>query len=385
MKIIYFTTACQKEDYVSLSLAWRISLNSSIQNLHNRLIRALALTHEVEVLSFRPFSKRHCALKKLEAEEKPEGKITWHYSPIKRQKLFRYICAYFYTRKIMKKTNLKEAIIFTETLNSRVLQLAKIYSKKYNLPIIGVCHNTPSGIPNTKRAYTLALLDKAKNLSGYLTTTPGLNNLFNRHSRPSLVFSGILENKYQEIDCSQYGHYFYYDGNLSEKYGIYNLISAFKKLNLGTIKLIISGYHSNEEKLKKIIADVPNIVYLGSPNNDIVLSLINDALININPRPFSEDFDRYLIPDNLIDYLGADKALTLTVRNNRLEKDFKEAVVWIDSSEVEGLTNGIKACLSLTDRQKEHMIRRAKTDAVKLFSMATINRKAIAFLKQFLK
>lgn len=385
MKIIYFTTACQKEDYVSLSLAWRVALNTSIQNLHNRFIRTLALTHEVEVISFRPFSKRRCALKKLEAEDKSEGKIAWHYAPIKRQRLIRSICAYIYAQKIMKKINLKDAIVITETLNPRVLGFAKNVAKKYNLPIVGVCHNTPSGIHDTKRTYTLALLDKAKDLNGYITTTPGLNDLFNRLLRPNLTFPGILESKYQEVDCSAYGHYFYYDGSLDEKYGAYDLINVFKKLDLGKVKLIISGYHSDEEKLKKVVADNANIVYLGNPNNDIVLSLINHAFININPRPFSEDFDRYLIPDNLIDYLGADSALTISVKNHRLDKDFVDDVVWVDSSDFEDLTNGIKACLSLTDRQKEFMVRKAKADAVKLYSMANINRKSIAFLKQFLK
>ena len=59
MKIIYFTTASSKEDYVSFSLMWDSSLNTSIQNLHNRLIRSLGMTHEVDVISIRPFSRKY--------------------------------------------------------------------------------------------------------------------------------------------------------------------------------------------------------------------------------------------------------------------------------------------------------------------------------------
>ena len=55
MKIIYFTTASEKEDFNSFQENWTSSLNSFIQNLHNRLIRSLAITHEVEVISIRPF------------------------------------------------------------------------------------------------------------------------------------------------------------------------------------------------------------------------------------------------------------------------------------------------------------------------------------------
>lgn len=385
MKIIYFTTACQKDDYVSLSLAWRCALNTSIQNLNNRLIRMLGLTHEVEVISFRPFSRKLCSLKKLEVEQKLEGKVSWHYAPIKRHRIERYLAAFLYTYKLFKKMNLKDAIVITETLNPKVLDCAKFFAKKYNLPIVGVCYNTPSGISGTNKAYTTSLLEKTKNLNGFITTTPGLNDLFNPLLSPSLTFPGVLENKYHEVDCSAYGQYFYYDGSLEEKFGIYELIEAFKLLNLEQYKLVISGYNAEQEKLRIAIGKNNNIIYLGNPSSDIVLSLINHAYININPRPFTEDFDRYLIPDNLIDYFGADNALTLTVKNHRFDKDFVDDVVWADSNDVEDLVEAIRTCLSLTNQQKEFMVRKAKSDAVKLYSMTNINRRTIAFLKQFLK
>ena len=122
MRIIYFTTACKKEDYVSFSKMWDSSLNASIQNLHNRFIRSLALTHEVEVFSMRPFSRRCCKLKKLDAETKQEGKITWHYLEIKRNKLLRYSTVTKQCNKILSKMNLKDCIIITDTLNPNVLR-----------------------------------------------------------------------------------------------------------------------------------------------------------------------------------------------------------------------------------------------------------------------
>ncbi|HHT67032.1 MAG TPA: glycosyltransferase [Erysipelotrichaceae bacterium] len=385
MKIIYFTTACQKEDYVSLSSAWRCSLNTSIQNLHNRLIRSLALTHEVEVISFRPFSRRFCTLRKLEAESKQEGKIIWHYLPVKRPRTIRFVSMRIQAKKLMSKMNLKDAIILTETLNPNVIKCSTQLARKHSLPIIGVCHNTPSGIRNTGRSYTTYLLNKAEDLSGFIASTYELNDLFNKGHRAYLTFSGILENKYQEVDCSKYGKYFYYDGNLDEKFGIYDLIEAFKSLNLEDIKLLISGYHVKEEKLSEAIENNSNIIYLGKQNVDTVLSLINNAIININPRPYSEDYDRYLIPDNLIDYLDSDNALIVSVKNHRLNKDFSDNVIWVNSSDIDDLVKGIQDCLNLDSNQRDIMVRRAKTDANRLFSMSAINKKTIAFLRLFLK
>ena len=41
MKIIYFTTSQDEKDYRSFMNIWKIPLNSSNQNFHNKFIRAL--------------------------------------------------------------------------------------------------------------------------------------------------------------------------------------------------------------------------------------------------------------------------------------------------------------------------------------------------------
>ena len=207
MKIIYFTTACQKDDYISFCENWSASLNTSIQNLHNRLIRALALTHEVEVISVRPFSRKYCKLKKLPSEVTQEGKITWHYLEIKRNKILRFLSSRKQAKKILSKMNLKDCIILTDTLNPYLLTSSTALAKKYNLPIIGVCNNTPSGIHDTGRSYTTFLHSLADDLSGYITLTPGLNELFNQNNRANLTIEGVLENKFKEMNVGKYGKY----------------------------------------------------------------------------------------------------------------------------------------------------------------------------------
>ena len=70
MKIIYFTTAIQRDDYRDFTKLWTISLNPSNQNFHNKMIRSLAINNEVHVISIRPFSRKNCKVKKLEEETK---------------------------------------------------------------------------------------------------------------------------------------------------------------------------------------------------------------------------------------------------------------------------------------------------------------------------
>ena len=276
MRIIYFTTACSKDDYVAFAENWNTTLNTSIQNLHNRLIRSLAITHEVDVISVRPFSKKYCKLRKLPASTTQEGRIVWHYLEIKRSKLLRFISSEKQAKRIIAKMNLKDAIILTDTLNPYILNSSVSIAKKHHLPIIAVCNNTPSGIHNTGKSYTTFLLSLADDLSGYIAMTPGLNDLYNEKSRASMILEGIQDNKFNEIDVSSYGKYIFYNGSLEEKYGLYDLIKVFNTLNLPDTKLLIAGYHNFEEKkFSKVMEGNPNIVYLGMLKVDEMLSFAN--------------------------------------------------------------------------------------------------------------
>ena len=384
MKIIYFTTASSKEDYISFSKAWDSSLNTSIQNLHNRLIRALAMTHEVDVISIRPFSRRYCKLKKLVAETKQEGKITWHYIEIKRLKFPRYVAIAGQFKKILSKMNLKDCIIITDTLNPNVLNNATKLAKKFNLPIIGVCSNTPSGIHDTGRSYTKSILTNAENLSGYFSLTPGLNDLFNKSNRANMTFEGILDDVSVKMVKNNYGKYIFYNGSLDEKYGVYELIKAFREIDNPDFNLIISGYHGNKAKLEEAMASKPNIINLGMIQSDEIISLANQSLLNVNPCPYSEDYDRYLIPDNLVDYLSANSIL-VSVRNRNFKKYFENDAIWIKSNETYDLLKGMKAALALSKEDRSALIKKANMDAKKLYSMAMTNRRTILFLKQFVK
>lgn len=139
------------------------------------------------------------------------------------------------------------------------------------------------------------LLSMADDLSGYITLTSGLNELFNQHNRANMTLEGVLENKFKEHDVSEYGRYIFYNGNLETKFGIYDLINAFKELHDPDLKLVITGYHEDKKKLEKAIQDNDKIINLGMVDIDLVLSLENGSIANISPRPYSEDFDRYLI------------------------------------------------------------------------------------------
>ena len=344
----------------------------------------MALTHEVEVISVRPFSRKRCKLKKLPAYTTLEGKIIWHYLEVKRKRFFKAEFIKKQAKKILLKANLNDAIVLTDTLNPYLLKSSTSLAEYFHLPIIGVCNNTPSGIHDTGKSYTNYLHSLADNLSGYITQTANLNELFNKHNRANITIEGVLEDKYKKQDVSEYGKYIFYYGNLEERYGVYGLIQAFIELNNQDVNLVVAGYHADEEKMSKLALYRSNIKYLGMISVDLALSLENNSLFNINSRPYSEDFDRYLIPYNTLDYLNSN-SLTVSVRNKILKNVFKDDALWLELGEKEELIEVMNKAFSMSEKEKNEYVKRANADANKLYSMSVVNRKLILFLKQFIK
>lgn len=380
MKILYFTTAIDKNDYASFLKRWSSSPNPSQQNFHDKMIRSLAINNELTVFSFRPFSKRLCLDKVLNYEEKNNNGIHYIYFKVKKHRIDRYLTYRAQVNKAMKKINYEDAIIISDTINPMVITFAKKCSKKYHLPIVGVCTDSPSNISNTSRSYTLYLLDKTNNLDGYIALTKGLNDLFNPKDKPSIIIEGLVEDtkeKYKKPEGVT-KPYFLYAGTLMPYYGIYNLIEAYKRLNKQDVSLYILGHHADEKRLLDTIKGY-DIHYLGTLPVDKTLEFETNSLANINPRPTSEDLDRFSIPSKTIEYLYSGKP-TISVKNTRLQKYFSEEIIWCKSNDIEDLLFGLNRVLELNKEERQILGSKGQEKVISLFSLSKVNKKLVPFL-----
>ncbi len=382
MRIIYFTTALDKKDYKEYAKYWKISPNPSNQNFHNKLIRSLAINNKIDVISIRPFSKKLVSLKRLKKKVNVIENITWHYLWINKGKLSRFFSIQNQALQIVKSIK-EDAIILTDTINPNVLYNATRIGKKRHLKVIGICTDSPSNITNTSRSYTLLILKLAKDLSGYISLTTGLNNLFNEQEKPSLIIEGLVDKDITYNNKNIYGDYLFFGGALLPRYGVYNLIEAFKKLSKTDLKLLICGHHGDEIKLKEAIQDNPNIIYLGTLDVDTVLDLESKAIANINPRPYSEDLDRYSIPSKTLEYFASGKP-TISVKNTKLMKNFSDYAIWLKGGDIDSLYNGINLLLNLTKQNQNEIAKKAKEQVYKLYSLEAVNKKLNDFLSTFI-
>lgn len=382
MNIIYFTTALKDIDFKGFSQSWKTPLNPSNQNFHNKLIRSLAINNKVNVISLRPYSKKYCRIPKLVSESSTEGNISWHYLAIPRNKLFILNSCAKQSKEILKSLITKDTVFLFDTMNQKAIYVANKMKAKYKKPAIGICTDDPRNISGVKPSFIKNILKNTNNLDGYVCLTEGLNELFNVNTMPNYILEGIVEDEQPRKVENVYGDYIFFGGSLMMKYGIKDLIKAFESLNKSNLRLVICGHHE-EPWLKDKINRLPNSVYLGILPVKQVLQLEKNALVNINPRPYSEKFDKYSIPSKTIEYLSSG-TLTISCKNTILEKEFKDDIVWCESTQ-EGIKEAIEKVIKMSAKKREEMGTRAKEKVMELYSLTSVNEKINNFLIQFIK
>ena len=149
MKIIYITTSLEENDYNEFNKLWTVSLNPSNQNFHNKMIRSFALQNEVEVISIRPFSRAKCKIKVLKSSINKVGNITYNYLKINRNKFFRIISLKKQVKELIEKIKTEDSVLVTDTINPKCVLITNYIQKKYHLPAIGICTDSPSNITGT--------------------------------------------------------------------------------------------------------------------------------------------------------------------------------------------------------------------------------------------
>ena len=382
MKIIYITTSLEENDYIEFNKLWTVSLNPSNQNFHNKMIRSFALQNPVEVISIRPFSKAKCDIKELKSNVKEVGNITYHYLKIKRNKLFRLKSIKSQVKDLIEEIKTDDSVIITDTINPKCVYVTNYLQRKYHIPALGICTDSPSNINGTKKSYTLFLLRYCKKFDGYITLTEGLNLLFNQNNKDHITIEGIVESKDVDISTNVEGKYIFFGGALLPRYGVYNLIEAFKNIEDKDISLLICGHHADDEKIAEAIDGDSRIKYLGTLPVKEVLALEKNAVANINPRPFTQDLDRLSIPSKTLEYL-ASGALTISVRNTELEKTFKDCAIWAKTGSPKDLEASIKTAISMSEEEREKMANTAKNIAISHYSLEKISELVTDFSSKF--
>lgn len=370
VKIIYFTTAQDNNRYPEYLSFWNISPNLSNQNFHNKLIRALSLSHEMEVISIRPINKSF-KLKELKEDTFEEGNITWKYVRVKNSKIDKFLNLSKRINNVLEEKYDESTVVFVDILNLTLVKNAYKTAKKHNLKIYGICTDNPLNISFTNHGYNEKLIQLVKSFDGYISLTKQIDELFN-DGKPSAIIDGVTE-EIRAVDKPNIdGKYIYFGGSLMHEYGLFNLIDAFKEISDKNIKLVIAGHHEPND-FKNYIKDNNKIVYVGALPYQEVVKYEAHALCCVNPRPINPKIDNYSIPSKTLEYLAAG-AITITVNNNLLNKKYKDCIIWAKTGDKEDLLKSLNKVINLTKKEREALSLLSKNTVRRFTSFENINK-----------
>ena len=380
-KIIYFTNALDQNSFRNYLKGWKVSPNLSNQNFHHKLIKALSLEFDVEVVSVRAINANYES-SKLSQEVIEEPHIRWHYPEVSTSRIAKLLLLNKRISKVLSLDN-GEYIIFVDALNYSLVKAAYKLHQKKGYKIIGVCTDNPYNISFVNKTYNKNLMKYATKLDGYIVLTEGINEIYNLGNKPYLKIDGVSEEIIISEKAPVEGQYIYFGGSLMEEYGVYSLIDAFLTLKLKDVKLVICGHHLQREKLFEKIKDNNSIVYLGPVSYYDNLVLEKNALLSVNPRPINPKIDNYSIPSKTLECLSI-KCLNVTVDNALLKEHYDDIIIWSKSSSEIDLEEAIRRALSLSNEEKKQIIELGYKKVMSRTSQKVIAEDIKSFLSKLL-
>lgn len=302
-KVIYFTSAMMPEDFQEVVNNSLVTLNPSGQNFHYKLINAFTKFSDVQIVCARPINhKTH-----YHTRFKTKDNGIFHYLGFKNTRLSRRRTLIKSAKKFLRPiiATTSDLVFVVDALSVLLSELALSIGNKYGIPVYAILTDKPGNLSNVSNMYVKRVEQSFNKYSGFITLTEGLDEYANRSDKPSLILPGIVRAplKKDKKAVKQYTPYFFFGGALYERYGVKNLIEAFKLLPTKH-KLLIAGHGELTTYIKQEALLDERIIYLGLISEDEYDVYVANAAGAINPRPLDKRIDLYSVPSKVLNYFN---------------------------------------------------------------------------------
>jgi glycosyltransferase involved in cell wall biosynthesis len=144
-------------------------------------------------------------------------------------------------------------------------------------------------------------------IDSYVVLTRYMRHALNI-SKPTIVIEGIATDVFEHVDRIPQGNgtkTVLYSGGLAKKYGILELLNAFKRLPNENCRLVICGSGDAENEIIDASRRDKRIIFKGLLPRKEVLYLQKSSTILVNPRPNNEEYTKYSFPSKIMEYLSS--------------------------------------------------------------------------------
>ena len=367
MNIIVFTSAMVDSEFAKYQEEANIKPNPSNQNFYSKLIKALSFKNNVSVVSHRPFVKGMFDDDVLERKHTSDGLVKYYYTKLELTRSYKMFDEVdeiaFCGERALQDMNSDKFIIVVDVLRVNLVKGAIKFARKYNAKIVGVLTDNPANLSNIKRSYVKMVYRNAVRLDGFFALSNGLLRAFKVSQKMNYVFEGLVD-EVEPMKKLPIGNYYFFGGSLYERYGVKRLIHAFINSNISE-KLVIAGNGPLREYIFQNTEKDAKILYLSQLPKNKIYGLEQNAIANINPRPFNRKLDDESVPSKLLEYL-ASGVPTISTIHSRLFDIFQEEVFWIKDDSTEGMKQALN---EFARENKAELRKKATTARVKVYEI----------------
>lgn len=379
MHALLFTSSILEEDF-TLLIKKGNHANPSNQHFYQSFAKMLSLIGPLDVISYRPLTilKGHY----LKEINKTSENMHYHYLPfLNLPKIKSFQIAHYSLRKIKKWLH-SDTIIFVDSLNIALIQLAFRTAKKYHLPIVGVITDHPKNITGVSKKYIQTIESYFSKYDLYYALTDGLNQTTNPLHHPCFIKEGLIDDtiSFSPTLKKDTPPYIFFGGALYEKYGISNLLKAFHRYE-SSCHLILAGQGPSVPLIEEYMKKDARIHYVGLLSKEEMLCYEQNALLNINPRPLNKELEALSFPSKILEYIHSGTP-TMTTENEIISRNFFDNLFYIGTGTEEEIYQGFVHFFSLSKKEQEQKAKKARELALAHYSLSVVAEEFASFIKE---
>lgn len=285
---------------------------------------------------------------------------------------YKNISRAFHLKRVIRKMDLSQyKEVYVYSAHTPFLEAAKTIKKKY--PNIKTCLFVPD-LPeymnlSNKQPLIYRILKNIDNkkqvklmkyIDSFVLITEAMKDKLPVFNKPYEVMEAIATTSDVSFDInseaiarfdeiSKLGPTILYTGTLNERFGIIDLLEAFKKPFLNA-QLVICGDGDTKTRLYEIIKTRTHIHYLGNLTNKEAVALQQRATILVNPRSNEEDFTKYSFPYKTVEYLKSGRPVVMA-RLSGIPSIYENYINYLDSTKPEDIKIKLEELLNLTKEE----------------------------------
>lgn len=184
----------------------------------------------------------------------------------------------------------------------------------------------------------------------FVLLTEYMVDYFSDFKRNYVVVEGIATDYFRNIQCEKNNKLkiILYSGTLNQKYGVVNLVEAFKLIDNENFRLILCGEGDSTKYIIEESKKDNRIIFKGQLKRDDVLKLQKQATVLINPRQNNNEFTKYSFPSKILEYLSSGTPV-IAYKLDGIPKEYDEFFFYIKDNSIESLSMTIKEVCKMSE------------------------------------